>query len=262
LVTCGTCDAETTRPLCDNCANQLRWDLAETDATLEDLTTTLTRQARTGTTSGRGTGETPLAYHAGASEAHTNLRLTLKHWAGYTLERRADQGVHVQPPFPAKADRLASFLLTHLDWLADQPEAPEAHHAIRGAYAKCRRVVDTAPNMVTLGRCGATFSGVECENPLRARDTVTEVTCRVCSTVWDIQDRRDAMLQEAWDVAVTATEASRMFPDLTADRVRKWRDRGHITETGGTYVVAHLARLARMHATGQRLTHIDKENAA
>ena len=261
--TCSLCDQPATRPVCQGCLTKWEFQLAETDALLDDLNVTLTRQARTAPRTGGRSTENPLPFHVGASEAATGLRLALKGVCNWVLEKHADEGRRIAPPFPAKSDRLAAFLLTHAGWVADQADGPDHIRTTKAAYRECRRVVDTAPNMITLGQCGATFAGVECTEPLRAPDTAAYVTCPVCTCEWDIEDRRHGMLEEAVDQHVTATEATRIL-DLEARRITDWVRRGHLTPTGTRdgrplYVVAHVARLHRLASTGARLTNIDTE---
>lgn len=270
---CPICASTTTHPICDLCTAKLQRDLAESDALMDELNTTLARQSKTGPSGGGRVvrHEQPLPYHAGASDAATHIRLTLKDWSGWVLEQQANQGIFTRPPFPAKTDVLSRFLLTHLGWLTAQPEGPDAYTQIRAAYRDARRAIDTMPGTITLGICGATFAGVECENQLRGREEQPEVTCQVCGTCWDVADRREGMLSEAWDVAVTATEASRMLP-VTAAQVSAWASRGLIDPAGErapahgmrprpVYIVAHVWRLARLRATGQKLTNIESEVA-
>ncbi|MGN6724143.1 MAG: hypothetical protein ACTHJM_16165 [Marmoricola sp.] len=238
---------------------------------MDELNTTLSRQSKTGPSGGGRVvrHEQPLPYHAEASDAATNLRLTLKGWSGWVLEQQANQGIHTRPPFPAKTDVLSRFLLTHLAWLTAQPEAPDAYTQIRAAYRDARRAIDTAPAMQTLGLCGATFNGIECENPLRAPVEALEVHCTVCGLTWDIADRKDAMLSEAFDQYATATEASRMFPDLTPRRITDWVRQGFLSSAGDrpsedgrrnrpVYIVAHVSRLVNMARVGQKLSNIEK----
>jgi hypothetical protein len=267
-MTCTACDNETHRPhLCDPCRTRLEYTLAEVDATLEDLTTTLTRQAKTAPAGGgRGSGEKPLPYHVGASEAGNSLRLILKDWCGYTLENLADQGIRAQPPMPATAQRLASFLLVHAAWLADQPEAGDALREIRAALNECRRVTDAAPEMLTLGECGNDTEGVVCTEPLRAVKGSVTTTCRTCGAQWPVQERREWMMGQAVHVEVTAMEATRVLP-IEVRRITDWVARGHLDPVGlrgskPVYALAHVQRLHKLSTLGQKLTNINKENAA
>lgn len=273
-MTCDACDTETHRPhLCDPCRTRLEYALAEVDATLEDLTTTLTRQAKTAPAGGgRGSGEKPLPYHHGASEAAAALRGILKDWCGYTLENLANQGHRVAPPMPATAQRLASFLLVHVGWLADQPEGADALREVRAALNECRRVTDAAPEMVTLGECGSELDGVLCTEPLRAVKGSITTTCRTCGSQWDVAEKREWLLSQATNVHVTATEATRMLPVTTA-QLTTWAARGLLDSVGErrprpglrarpVYALAHVQRLHKLSTLGQKLTNINKENAA
>jgi hypothetical protein len=71
---------------------------------------------------------------------------------------------------------------------------------------------------------------------LRLVDSGT-ITCPACGTEHDVASRRDFLLAEAKDYQVTATEAAQALLAWTdydgtetklVDRIRKWRDRGHL----------------------------------
>ena len=260
---CGSCGSEdATRPLCTTCTGRLEWMLAETDALCTELTTTVTRQAKTRSTGNAPSGEKPLPFHHGASEAYTALRSTLKNWSGWVLGKLADEHIYARPPLPATPERLATFLLAWVDWLSRRDEAPAFYAELVDRVRRAQTMVDNAPDMVTLGPCGATHEGQECTEPLRAVAGRPEVTCRTCGNTWDVQERRDWMLGQARTVTITALEASRMFPDTAPHQVNNWRKRGHL-DTAGThngqhvYHLSHVHRLVRLRATGAKLSNIN-----
>jgi hypothetical protein len=261
---CAVCEFNCTTVLCDVCVGRLRRDLAEVESVVDDLNITLTRQAKTRPT-GNGSSEPPMPYSIAASEAHTRLRLTLKEIVGWSLERLADQGVRAQPPMPAKAVILASWLYARLDWLVTQPEAGDAYAQITTAVNDARRATDSAPDTFPLGACGNTVEGITCTEELRGIDGRPEATCRTCGAVWDVAQRRDHQLGAAWAWKVTAVQGSRLFP-ITPAQVRGWAARGYLDPAeivDGTpyYAVPHLHRLWQLRRTGTKLTNI-KETAA
>lgn len=265
MTNCQGCDAETTTGyLCPPCRGRLEWLLAEVDATMDDLDTTLTRQARTGTIGAGGrSAETPLAYHAGASDEARALRDLLKDQTSYVLEKLADEGRMVAPPMPATAQRLASFLLTHLDWVAAHDIAGDNLRELDAAIKACRRVIDLAPDLVTLGVCGGDDGA--CDAPLRAVKGRPTTRCKVCGAEWDVEERRAELLAQANDVQVTAVEATWVLP-IETRRITDWARAGHLDPVGQrngrpVYALAHIARLHHLSKHGQRLSNITKESA-
>lgn len=254
---CGVCGSEdATRPLCASCTGTLERYLAETDALCGELEVTITRQAKT-RTAGSTTTEKPVPFNVEASTAKGVLRMTLKGFAAYVAERRLAEGVTVKLPTPATAENCATVLLNHVDWISRRDEAPEIHRAVEQAVRDATRAIDNAPDTITLGVCGGDDG--ECTAPLRAIHGHHQTTCHTCGTVWDVNERRDWLLTQAGHYHVTPAEASRIIPDLTPQRIKKWSQRGHVTRYDGRYVLAHLHRLTRLKATGSRLSHIDKE---
>lgn len=100
------------------------------------------------------------------------------------------------------------------------------------------------------GGCGREYDASPCTQMLYAVPGEAYVTCRVCGTQYDVQDRRAVLLEEARDRQVTTTVLARIVVTLgghdvtearLASRIGTWAGRGDIT-SHGTRVVAGRPR--------------------
>lgn len=251
--------------ICATCEESLARALGDLDALLDDLDTTLTRQARKRPTRGSVSSDgPPLPYDERASEAARDLRTLLKDWVSLVAEGLADEGVFVALPMPATAKSLSSWLLHHTRWIATRETAPDAYSEIVGAVNNIRRTIDIAPDMVYVGPCGSEVEGVECAETLYATEGADTVRCRTCTTVHDIAARyayAAANAEHTTATAITLTRSLRLGDEpLKTDRIYQWARRGHLQAAGTgprgapTYVVAHVTRLIQLSETRQKLS--------
>lgn len=251
--------------ICATCEDNLARALGDLDALLDDLDTTLTRQARKRPSRGSGASDgPPLPFDERASEAARDLRTLLKDWVSLVAEGLCDEGVFVQLPMPATAKTLSSWLMHHTRWLAHHDTGPDAYSEIVAAVNNIRRTIDIAPDVRFIGPCGGEVEGVVCTETLYAVEGSDTVRCRTCATTWNILERNLGILAQAEHVAQTITVLTRSFAlqgiALDTERIKNWVKRGHLHPAGTTrkghrtYIVAHIARLVTMYETGQKLS--------
>src|SRR5690606_9740540 len=147
--------------------------------------------------------------------------------AGWGRQRKAAK----PEDWPADTPQdMAAWLSQRLQRLAAHPAAPEAHGEICGAVRAAQRVTDRPAERQFAGRCG-------CGRALYAKPGARTVRCRDCDAQpLDVEAQAEAMLAAIADQLMTAVQAAdvltRLAAPLSADLVRKWADRGHITPRG------------------------------
>lgn len=249
---CGRPVADNAR-LCSGCTGRLMRDLGDLGGLADELQTTRLRQSRTG---GQATGvlsrayERPLPWNERASQTADLLRATVVAWVRIVLE---DRGKCPDDTIQA----CGTFLLHHLEHLRHAEWAPEIADEIHHVVTEAQRVIDLAPDRLYIGPCDpdGRYGEAPCPTHLYARQGAAEATCPDCGLVWNVQNRREVMLDAAQDQLATAADLSKFLSvygePLTAERIRKWAERGQLaphgrTATGGPlYLVSEVvARLA------------------
>lgn len=239
-VVCKSCE----RPVkdqayaCQACADRLSRALAEVPALIADLRTSRARQARLG---GAATGvlsrsfERPLPWNEHASEATEILKSTLVSWCRLVLDERGG---------PLPADNLASvalWLLGQVEWLRHHPDADEAIDEITHAVGRARHVIDRAPGRVYAGPCREEWGDETagewcCTASLYAKHGAHEVVCEFCTAEHNVEARRVWLLESSADQLCTAADLSRFLTaygePITAERIRKWVQRGQLAPHG------------------------------
>jgi hypothetical protein len=174
------------RRICGVCAGNLERDLAEMPALLDDLSVTLSRQARIGGhTNGSRAFERPLPFDPRASEAGDVLRSTLVGWI-----RDLHDGAEYWPVDSLHG--MALWLYRRLSRLLDHPAAEEAVDEIRFAVGLCKRVTDKPANRTAfaVGPCPELDEqGVQCPGEVRAfipstEDRPARMQCEACGAAW------------------------------------------------------------------------------
>ena len=247
---CG-CGRPTELYGCPKCVDHLAETLGDVPALAVELDTTLTRQARMTAHSGRSR-ETPLVFHQGASEARTVLSVVLVSWAvlvakhlGAVLDlepkpvTRTWTGRAVTPtPAPDRTTLAARWLLAHLKDLARMYQWGEIHRQVTDAVRDARRAIDRPADRVYAGPCdGNGTIHVElvadpCGLDLLADPDWATIRCHTCSNEYDIQLRRDWMLEAVRGYVGYGKDVSRICRMLglkiTEPLIRKWRQRGKL----------------------------------
>lgn len=215
--------------LCHGCDKHLEKTVAEIPALVDELNQTLARIATAGPRTS-GNPEHPLPYAPLAADALRHLHLMVGTWAMHVADTRG-----VTMPRRPTTQALATFLVTHHEWLVHQPEVDDYKQGILDAYHQARRAV--APSItrkIDLGLCGdivtcdvQTRSEEPCGGILRAvvadDGAVPDVVCTSCETVhtpthFRALARRLRKDQEAW---LTTAQASSLL-QVPSGTVRRW----------------------------------------
>lgn len=225
---------------CSSCSGRLARALGDVAALTEALDDAISRQTRT--SSGIGvasrSADRPLPWDQHASLAASTLRGTLSTWARLVAEERGrDLPADTMPA-------MAAYLLGQLEWIRHHPAAAEAVEQIRDAVTGAVRAVDRRPDRLYAGPCG--IEG--CPGELYAKLGAQWVSCRVCSTEYDVAVRREWMLTAAEDVWATSelisAALSRLGHPVTTAMLRGLKHRGRLLnrntrakrDRGGEYV--------------------------
>lgn len=176
--------------LCGACTAQLKATLDGIPALVDELDTTITRQAVTGEKGGPRAAEKPLPFNVQASEAAWVLRNTLGGWArvldaempvagpGRGLEAISSPSGSTRQGSEITTAEIARYLSSRIEQLRHHPAAGEAFDEIRTAVASAQRAIDHPQIRHTfhVGPCP------DCDGQLRAylpadRDQSPYMTC-------------------------------------------------------------------------------------
>jgi hypothetical protein len=259
-VTCQTCTAPVGEAfLCGGCSAQLKATLDSIPALVDELDTTITRQAVLGVRGGPRAAEKPLPFHVAASEAAWVLRNTLGTWvrvvdAEMPLGRPGRGLETINGPSGSTGQgseigtaEIAAYLTSRLEQLRHHPAAGEAHDEIRGAVEAATRVIDRpASDRTYIGPC-------TCGTELYANPGRTTTTCRDCDTTHDVEARRESMREQLRDhlgtASYVATIATGLGVSVAPSTVRMWAKRHHLENHGSDekplYLVGDVIRVAR-----------------
>lgn len=136
----------------------------------------------------------------------------------------------------------ADWLAQHPALLRSHPAADELHDEITAIVAEVARRIDTSPDRLYLGICGAWVGDDEheydvhqCGATLHAWPGQPVATCRTCRTRYDVAERRDWMLGAAEEQLLTAVDCARALSGLgehvSVNTIRSWAARdGRLTQ--------------------------------
>lgn len=194
-----------------------------------DLDLTISRQHKLAAPGpANRSGETPVPFHEGASDAAAELRRVVIRWA------RAIDAANPHLTLTATSVAGAAAWLSRLpNLLAEDPRAGVMYREVMRAVEQAVRVVDREPDRVYLGQCGAEIGYDEesaivevCEGDIYAPADTDVMQCRWCGAIWEVSARRDYLLVHVEDQLATANEASRALSRLgrpvAAATIRSW----------------------------------------
>lgn len=211
------CTRTTQRALCEQCLWEVKQALdidqeLSIPALLDDLATTLTRQARITQRNGGKSAETPTPFHIRASDIADHARAVLVGWVKVLASDDPER-------YPTDTlEAMAAWLLGRLDDIARHEAADDMHAEITDTAARIRYVIDRPADRLYAGTCGTSFAEQHiCAEPLYAHPGAAVVRCIDCGTVHDVATRREGMLQRLDDRLVTAAEFARLATYLIAD---------------------------------------------
>lgn len=210
--------------LCANCIGTLRRDLDAVPWLVEDLMVTISRQDRLGDASGgRRTDERPLPLRLNAVEAKRDMADTLHSWAAHVAGRR---GI---PAPPHKALEAAAFLARYTGEVQDDPRAGDLADEIGYAVLTAQRAVDKPLAHRFVGPCDRCGADLYCHP--RAKVVACPNTPE-CDAEYNVEDRREWLLQKAEDQLLTAAELSRALPNLLQQPLTASAIRGYARRHG------------------------------
>jgi len=254
--------------ICGPCGQTLTKALNHIADLHSELDVTLTKQTRIGSTNGApppppevdpdpqpknvilwGVAVQPLPFHLGASSVRAEVGNTISTWARVILTER---GMEL-PPIPdppigpvcnpteckhesctvirwhvkdSEITHAAKFIAAHVWWLRHRPEAPEAYSDLLAIASQLERIIDNPPTLKYAGPCNI------CRKDLYAREGAGKVECRPCGMSYDMDGRREWLLECAEDRLERASLIAQGVTDLgspiSADRIRKWAQRGQL----------------------------------
>jgi hypothetical protein len=253
-IRCSRCDQPVGDQayLCSRCGELLAKDLGDVPALVEACVTTYTRRDQVERPGGTPVRTEPeehwpltarvqaLPWDERASAAVRDLRAVLVSWAMLVVEER---GVL------APADRLpviAGWLLGHVEWLRHHPAGPDASREMGDVVRRLRSAVDAPPALWFAGPCdgnglvsevGEEASGRDaggCGRDVYAAPDQTQVACRWCGLTYEVDKRRQWLLDAAEDhlahAELIGRAAAALGVDVTPSAIRGYAHRGRIVE--------------------------------
>lgn len=178
---------------------------------------------------GRGKAQ-PLPVNLRATDARHQLHRTLARWAGHIAE-----AAHLpKPPSTSTAAALAAWIADRRDWLAGQPATADLIADVRNAHDTASRVIDRPADRAYAGRCHV----LDCDGLMYAYDGGNTAACTRCNTKTDYDEARRALLAKVDDLILPATEIELALrglgQEVKATTIRKWCERGRLTNRGTT----------------------------
>jgi ribosomal protein L37AE/L43A len=287
--------------ICRLCGQTLTTALNHIADLHSELDVTLTRQAHIGSTNGPaqppevdpdpqpknvilwGVAVQQNPFHIGASKVAQDVGNTISTWARVILEeRRMELPPIPEPPIgpvcnpteckhqsctvirwhvkDSETVHAAKFIANHVWWLRRRPEAPEAYSDLLAVASQLERIIDNPPTLKYAGPCNI------CRKDLYAREDAAMVTCRPCGMDYDMDGRREWLLEAADHRLERASLIAQAVTDLgspiSADRIRMWAQRGrllpHATDGLGRplYRIGDVRELLKTDAARNAHRHV------
>lgn len=218
---CGICECESEYTLCWDHLATLRRNIVGLSAVVDELETTLTRQAVGAPSVGTsGNEEKSLPFDLGASRAYDAVRYILLHW--YRMNRELF--------LPEKASDQTKYLA---DWhltnymnltVAGVVNVTQMYRDFERALINATAAIDTRASRIWLGEC-------DCGRTIRSyRDTST-VLCK-CGILYDVQKRRADFKILGAEQIVSARDIEELGDlygvAIKQSTVRSWKARGKL----------------------------------
>lgn len=229
--------------VCGSCMGLLEQALAETDALIDELITTLVRQKASRTDGdAAGSGERPLPFHLKASDVLRDYRGVLGSWTRMLAEERPEWTLPIDDP---KA--IARWLLRRMPTIAGHEAGGDLVEEVLQRRAAVLWVIDRPAERVYAGPC-------ECGADLYAKPGKPEATCQKCESTYPVEAMQEWMRAQVSEHLVTAREASGLLSRFGYETQQKtidtWHQRKKVTERGHDakgvrlYLFGDLMRLA------------------
>jgi len=253
--------------LCDRCKTTLAIAIANIAAYYTDLETVQTKRARYGTqgatkgsigkaqplpidtrfadTTGRGTQVRWDAWNTLVAWCRTVME-DQPQIAGAVCQLTADTGcLHVscatirRRTWPANnVPAMCRYLDRQFRWIVLERWAPDILDELTNLENRLAKLIDRPADKWYAGKCSVpNEEGADCPTELYAQVDRGWIDCPTCGVRHDVTERREALLREAQDYHVTATEAAAALLAWTdysgtetnlIKRISKWRDRDRL----------------------------------
>jgi hypothetical protein len=196
--------------ICASCAGQLRQDLGDIPALLDDLDITLSRQDVLLGKSPSRSSVVPMPFKPATSETRWVLVNTVTTWVRLLHEETAAKSA-----LPTDVRGCARWLLGYVRSVAMHPDAGEAADEIRSAVSDAYRAIDyVVDSRAYLGYCGDVAGRRGCRGKVYARPSAAVGTCDTCSEEYDVRSRRALMLRAMSNQKITAADIATMLQGL------------------------------------------------
>lgn len=232
-----TCEAGCDRPavdafVCGTCVDGYSRDLHALPGLCRELRLEMARLARktTGPATKTAGGKTqPLPYDPHAADALNRIRNEL---VGAVRVLCVDPA---RMP-PDTEGGMAAWLIRNLAAVPLRPEAGDIITGLTRAITAAKRIIDTPPERRYIGRCVCGGDTEPERTKLYATTRDRYHRCPECGTQWDVAQRLADLHQDLADYLLTPAEVELATGGrVSAERVRKWRERGQIGASGGRY---------------------------
>jgi hypothetical protein len=232
--------------ICPSCTGQAATYLRRIPWLTEQLTITLTRQARLGDRNGPRSTETPVVFEQRASADLEGFHTYLTRWAlavaehrgisidGNTQTIRLADGSAVTVPTAPTITELSRWLLRWNGAAAQHPDAGDYLDDLAAIVRGALHTIDRAPDLRYVGPCE------DCQQDLyvHAERPPVTVYCPTedCEAAYPMEERRAWLLEQTYGRLLTAQEMSRaiaaLIPGepLTPNRISQWAARDKITK--------------------------------
>lgn len=214
----GTCITGCGRPvedalLCSGCWGEVEQALRSVSWLADELQVTITKQAKTGRSLGIASraSETPILFNVEARERQDELRDVLVAWVRTLWECYGAGSYDSDDTLPG----LAAWLLRHPSWCRQHPAADDLWDEIRDGIRRALQIIDLAPDRIYLAPCTADLEdGSECREELYGRENRRVARCRACGTEWDVNVRRQWMLERVHHEVANSVRLSALLASL------------------------------------------------
>lgn len=174
--------------------------------------------------------ESALPYDDRAGRLRRELSRFLLHWV-----------MEIDAPGSARStvESESAYLLRAVTHRRSNPSVSKMADELLSLHPRIAEAVDRPPDLVYLGVCSWQTDRGECPADLYAEWAAPFAKCRVCKHEHSVAARRDVLLAALDDQLATASDIARGLSGLgigvTAERIRKWKNRKRIAERGTDY---------------------------
>ncbi|WP_394253652.1 hypothetical protein [Arthrobacter pityocampae] len=161
------------------------------------------------------------------------LEVVLKGW-GQALAEALYGFSWVKPGDPRP---WATRLLDNIQAVRGQEWAGDLAYELRASINECQHATDRAADRITLGECGNLIGDVVCLGTVRSTVGASLGRCGECRAVYDVRERQQWMISEAWHVTGFLPDVVRWLDraghaKLNVQKVKNWVHKGRLESCG------------------------------